>query len=160
MLYKVVVTLASLVFGFFIIGAAVYWQLAYGERSGRDPRSDPGAAPAQSSFTLEELAEHDGKDGNDCYVAVDGDVYLIEGFARRPQLQERLTAQIADALFRDLGSRGSFVVIEAEQLCMTMRGAQKPGTVTVTSAMRGVFDEEPGRRAEAMALISRGEPRG
>ena len=81
MLYKAVVTLASLVFGFFIIGAAVYWQLAYGERSGSDPRSDPGAAPAQSSFTLEELAEHDGKDGNDCYVAVDGDVYLIEGFA-------------------------------------------------------------------------------
>ncbi len=81
MLYKVVVTLASLVFGLFIIAAAVYWQLAYGERSGRDPRSAPGAAPAQSTFTLEELAEHDGKDGNDCYVAVDGDVYLIEGFA-------------------------------------------------------------------------------
>lgn len=77
MLYKALVTLASLVFGVFIIGAAVYWQLAYGERSGRDP----GAVPAQSSFTLEELAEHDGTDGNDCYVAVDGDVYLIEGFA-------------------------------------------------------------------------------
>lgn len=84
-------------------------------------------------------------------------VYLIEGFARRPQLQERLTAQIADALHDALGSRGSVVVIEAEQLCMTMRGAQKPGTITVTSAVRGVFDEEPGRRAEIMAMVSRGE---
>ncbi|MBA2714584.1 MAG: GTP cyclohydrolase I FolE [Rubrobacteraceae bacterium] len=87
-------------------------------------------------------------------------VHLVEGFSRRPQLQERLTAQIADALYRNLGSRGSFVVIEAEQLCMTMRGAQKPGTVTVTSAARGIFDEEPGRRAEIMALVSRGEARG
>jgi GTP cyclohydrolase I len=82
--------------------------------------------------------------------------HLVEGFARRPQLQERLTAQIADALYESFRSRGSLVVIEAEQLCMTMRGAQKPGTVTVTSALRGVFDEEPGRRAEIMALISRG----
>ncbi len=87
-------------------------------------------------------------------------VHLVEGFARRPQLQERLTAQIADALHESLGSRGSFVVIEAEQLCMTMRGAQKPGTITVTSAFRGVFDEEPGRRSEVMALISRSEKRG
>jgi GTP cyclohydrolase IA len=84
-------------------------------------------------------------------------VHLLEGFARRPQLQERLTAQIADALFERLGSRGSVVVIEAEQLCMTMRGAQKPGTVTVTSAVRGVFDKEQGRRAEIMALIAGGE---
>ncbi len=83
-------------------------------------------------------------------------VYLVDGFARRPQLQEQLTAQIADALHEPLGSRGALVVIEAEQLCMTMRGAQKPGTVTVTSALRGVFDEEPGRRAEIMALILRG----
>ena len=87
-------------------------------------------------------------------------VHLVEGFARRPQLQERLTAQIADALHETLGSRGSVVVIEAEQLCMTMRGAQKPGTITVTSAVRGIFDEEAGRMAEIMALISRGEARG
>lgn len=82
-------------------------------------------------------------------------VHLVDGFAHRPQLQERLTAQIAGALYETLGSRGSVVVIEAEQLCMTMRGAQKPGTVTVTSAVRGIFDKEPGRRAEIMALISR-----
>jgi GTP cyclohydrolase I len=87
-------------------------------------------------------------------------VGLVEGFARRPQLQERLTAQIADALYEALGSRGSFVVIEAEQLCMTMRGAEKSGTVTVTSAARGVFDEEPGRKAEFMGLISRSDTRG
>jgi GTP cyclohydrolase I len=87
-------------------------------------------------------------------------VHLVDGFARRPQLQERLTSQIANALYETLGSRGSVVVIEAEQLCMTMRGAQKPGTVTVTSAVRGAFDEEPGRRAEIMALVSRGGTRG
>ncbi len=87
-------------------------------------------------------------------------VHLVEGFARRPQLQERLTAQIADALYGTLGSRGSAVVVEAQHLCMTMRGAQKPGTVTVTSAVRGILDEEPGRRAEVMALISRGPTRG
>jgi GTP cyclohydrolase IA len=86
-------------------------------------------------------------------------VHLAEGFARRPQFQERLTAQFADALYETLGSRGPVVVIEAEQLCMTMRGAQKPGTVTVTSAVRGVFDEELGRRAEIMVLISRSEAR-
>jgi GTP cyclohydrolase IA len=86
-------------------------------------------------------------------------VHLVEAYARRPQLQERLTAQIADALYETLGSRGSVVVIEAEQLCMTMRGAQKPGTITVTFAVRGVFDEEPGRRAEVMSLISRGAAR-
>ena len=103
---------------------------------------------------------HVGYVPEDRVVGLSELVHLVEGFARRPQLQERLTAQIADALYRDLGSRGSFVVIEAEQLCMIMRGAQKPGTITVTSAMRGVFDEESGRRADAMALISRGEPRG
>jgi GTP cyclohydrolase I len=98
---------------------------------------------------------HVGYVPEDRVVGLSEIVQLVEAFARRPQLQERLTAQIADALYRDLGSRGSFVVVEAEQLCMTMRGAQKPGTVTVTSAMRGVFEAEPGRRAEVMALISR-----
>ncbi len=81
---------------------------------------------------------------------------LVEGYARRPQLQERLTAQIADALFEALGSRGSFVVIEADHSCMTMRGVQKPGSITVTSAARGVFEEDAARRAEVMGLISVG----
>lgn len=79
---------------------------------------------------------------------------IVEAYARRPQIQERLTAQIADLLHDGLGSRGSMVVIEAEQLCMTLLGAHKPGSITVTSASRGVFEEE-GRRAEFMALISR-----
>ncbi len=79
---------------------------------------------------------------------------IVEGYARRPQIQERLTAQIADLLYDGLGSRGSMAVIEAEQLCMTLLGAQKPGSITVTSASRGVFEED-GKRAEFMALISR-----
>ena len=82
---------------------------------------------------------------------------LVEGYARRPQLQERLSTQIADALYEELGSSGSIVVIEASHSCMTLRGVQKPGSVTVTAVVRGVL-EEPERRAEAMALISRGKP--
>jgi GTP cyclohydrolase IA len=81
---------------------------------------------------------------------------LVEGYARRPQLQERLTAQIADALYESLGSRGSIVVIEADHTCMTARGVQKPGSITVTSAVRGIYEEDEALRAEAMALISRG----
>ncbi len=84
---------------------------------------------------------------------------LVEGYARRPQLQEQLTAQIADALYDSLGSRGAIVVIEAEHLCMTARGVQKPGSITVTSAVRGVYEEDAALRAEAMALISRGPAR-
>ena len=80
---------------------------------------------------------------------------LVEGYARRPQLQERLTAQIADALYESLGSRGSIVVIEADHTCMTIRGIQKPGSITVTSAVRGVYEQDAALRAEAMAMISR-----
>jgi GTP cyclohydrolase IA len=81
---------------------------------------------------------------------------LVEGYARRPQLQERLTAQIADALYDSLGSRGSIVVIEADHTCMTIRGIQKPGSITVTSAVRGIYEEDESLRAETMTLISRG----
>lgn len=102
---------------------------------------------------------HVGYVPEDRVVGLSEIVHLVEGFARRPQLQERLTAQIADALYENLGSRGSFVVIEVEQLCMTMRGAQKPGTITVTSAFRGILREEPALRTEVLALISRGETR-
>jgi GTP cyclohydrolase IA len=84
---------------------------------------------------------------------------LVEGYARRPQLQERLTAQIADALYENLGSRGSIVVIEADHTCMTARGVQKPGSITVTSAVRGIYEEDEALRAETMALISRGPAR-
>ena len=79
---------------------------------------------------------------------------VVEGYARRPQLQERLTAQVADALHEGLGARGAIVVVEADHLCMTMRGVQKPGSVTVTSAVRGIYAEDPRTRREAMSLIT------
>jgi GTP cyclohydrolase I len=77
----------------------------------------------------------------------------VEVFARRLQVQERLTTQIADALMEALDPKGVMVVISAEHLCMTMRGVRKPGTKTVTSCLRGVFMKDPKTRAEAMALI-------
>ena len=79
---------------------------------------------------------------------------LVECFARRPQVQERLTTQIADAMVSILDPRGTIVVIDAEHLCMSVRGVRKPGTRTVTSAVRGVL-RDPATRAEAMALINR-----
>ncbi len=77
----------------------------------------------------------------------------VEGFARRLQVQERMTAQIADALNSVLEPRGALVVIEAEHLCMAMRGVKKPGTVTVTSAVRGIFRTDVSTRNEALAFI-------
>ena len=78
---------------------------------------------------------------------------LAETFARRLQVQERLTSEIADTLFDGLKPLGVMVVIEAEHMCMTLRGVKKPGSTTVTSALRGGFLHDPRTRAEAMALI-------
>ena len=78
---------------------------------------------------------------------------LVDGFAHRPQVQERLTTQIADAIVGVLQPRGAFVMIEAEHLCMSMRGVRKPGALTVTSAVRGLFKDNPATRAEVMALL-------
>jgi len=78
---------------------------------------------------------------------------LVDGFAKRPQVQERLTTQIADALVEVLQPRGAFVMIEAEHLCMSMRGVRKPGTLTLTSAVRGLFKDNAATRAEVMALL-------
>ena len=78
---------------------------------------------------------------------------LVEGLARRLQVQERLTAQIADAMVERLEPRGALVVIEAEHLCMSMRGVRKPGAVTVTSAVRGSFRDSMSTRMEAMNLL-------
>jgi GTP cyclohydrolase I len=78
---------------------------------------------------------------------------LVDGFAKRPQVQERLTSQIADALVDALEPRGAIVVVEAEHLCMSMRGVRKPGAVTITSAVRGIFKENPATRAEAMSMM-------
>jgi len=78
---------------------------------------------------------------------------LVEGFARRPQVQERLTTQIADALMEELNPIGAACVIEATHTCMTIRGAKKPGSLMVTSALRGIFKENPASRGEVMALM-------
>lgn len=80
---------------------------------------------------------------------------LAETFARRLQLQERLTSEIANTLFDRLQPLGVMVVIEAEHACMTLRGVKKPGAITVTSAVLGGFRKDPRTRAEAMALITR-----
>lgn len=77
---------------------------------------------------------------------------LVDVFAKRPQVQERLTSEVADALVTHLRPQGVMVVIECEHLCMTMRGVRKPGSKTVTSAVRGVM-AHPATRAEAMSLI-------
>jgi GTP cyclohydrolase I len=78
---------------------------------------------------------------------------LVDGYARRPQVQERLTTQIADTIDAVLKPKGVIVVIEAEHLCMSMRGVRKPGTLTVTSAVRGLFKTSAATRAEAMGFI-------
>jgi GTP cyclohydrolase I len=80
---------------------------------------------------------------------------LVDVYARRPQVQERMTSQIADALMEVLEPRGALVVIEAEHLCMSMRGVRKPGAKTVTSAVRGILRDSDRTRAEAMSLLLR-----
>ena len=79
---------------------------------------------------------------------------LVDLYARRPQVQERMTSQIADALMDTLEPRGVIVIIEAEHLCMSMRGVRKPGAKTVTSAVRGCFLSSESTRAEAMSLLT------
>lgn len=79
---------------------------------------------------------------------------LVEGFARRPQMQERLTTQVAEALMEALRPRGVMVVVEARHLCIEMRGIKKPGTLTQTSAVRGLFEQSVATRAEAYSLIN------
>ena len=79
---------------------------------------------------------------------------LVDAFAKRPQVQERLTSQVADEIERGLDPRGVMVVIEAEHLCMSMRGIRKPGTTTVTSAVRGLFRTNVSTRQEAMRFVT------
>src|SRR3954449_12135298 len=81
---------------------------------------------------------------------------LVEGYARRPQVQERLTTQIADALMEELSPVGAACVIEATHTCMTIRGAKKHGSTMVTSALRGIFKENPASRSEVLALMHGG----
>ncbi|HEY1280075.1 MAG TPA: GTP cyclohydrolase I FolE [Acidimicrobiales bacterium] len=81
---------------------------------------------------------------------------LVDAYAHRLQVQERLTTQVAETLVERLNPAGVVVVIEAEHLCMTMRGVKKPGSLTVTSAVRGIFEHDAASRAEAMAFIRHG----
>ncbi|MGD9987887.1 GTP cyclohydrolase I FolE [Pseudonocardia sp.] len=81
---------------------------------------------------------------------------VVDNYARRPQVQERLTGQVADALVRKLEPRGVIVVMDAEHLCMAMRGVRKPGARTTTSAVRGIFATSSTSRAEALSLIRGG----
>lgn len=81
---------------------------------------------------------------------------LVDGYARRPQVQERLTSQVADALAESLQPKGVMVVVEAEHLCMSMRGVRKPGSSTVTSAVRGLFRSSVATRQEAMRFVTGG----
>jgi len=92
-----------------------------------------------------------GKHGRICGLSKIARV--VDVFARRPQVQERMTSQIADTLVEHLDPTGVLVVIEAEHLCMSMRGVQKPGAITTTSAVRGIFERNAATRAEAMSLI-------
>jgi GTP cyclohydrolase I len=78
---------------------------------------------------------------------------VVDLYAKRPQVQERLTSQVADAVARKLQPRGVIVVVQAEHLCMAMRGIKKPGALTMTSAVRGIFKSDPRTRAEALSLI-------
>ena len=78
---------------------------------------------------------------------------LVDGFAKRLQVQERMTTEIADAIEEALKPKGVLVVVEAEHLCMSMRGVKKPGTLTITSAVRGLFRSDPATRAEAMQFV-------
>lgn len=79
---------------------------------------------------------------------------LVDGYARRPQVQERLTSQCADAIDEILEPKGAIVVIQAEHLCMAMRGIRKPGALTVTSAVRGIFRDDVATRMEAMNFLT------
>ena len=81
---------------------------------------------------------------------------VVDLLSKKPQVQERLTTEIANALERALAPRGVFVLIEAEHLCMTMRGVRKPGAQTVTSAVRGLFRSDARTRAEALEHVGRG----
>ncbi len=102
-------------------------------------------------FGTAHIAYIPGIDGRVCGISKLGRV--VEAYAHRPQLQERLCNEIATAIERNLNPMGVLVVMEAEHLCMTMRGVKKPGAVTMTSAVRGAFNANPATRAEALSLF-------
>ena len=113
-------------------------------------RAPPGAVPRGGARRL-----HPARRGR--VTGLSKIARVVDLYARRPQVQERLTGQVADAMVRKLEPRGVIVVIEAEHLCMGMRGIRKPGSRTTTSAVRGIFQCSPSSRAEALSLIRGGE---
>ena len=102
-------------------------------------------------FGTAHVAYIPSKDGRICGISKLA--RLVELYAKRPQVQERLTTQVADTLMEELHPMGVMVVMEAEHLCMSMRGVKKPGSKTSTSAVRGVFEKSDKTRAEALRLI-------
>lgn len=90
---------------------------------------------------------------NGCVTGLSKLARLVDDVARRPQVQERMTQTIAETIEAELGSSGVAVVIEAEHSCMSIRGVRKPGSLTVTSALRGVFRSNPASRSEVMSLV-------
>ncbi|WP_347711463.1 GTP cyclohydrolase I FolE [Olsenella uli] len=105
-------------------------------------------------FGVAHVAYLPGEDGRVCGISKLARV--VDVFAKRPQVQEQLTRQVADAVMEGVGASGVLVVMEAEHLCMTMRGVRKPGSKTTTSAVRGAFERHDATRAEAMSLIFNG----
>ena len=105
-------------------------------------------------FGVAHVAYLPGEDGRVCGISKLARV--VDVFAKRPQVQEQLTRQVADAVMEGVGASGVLVVMEAEHLCMTMRGVRKPGSKTTTSAIRGAFERHDATRAEAMSLIFNG----
>ena len=105
-------------------------------------------------FGVAHVAYLPGEDGRVCGISKLARV--VDVFAKRPQVQEQLTRQVADAVMEGVGASGVLVVMEAEHLCMTRRGVRKPGAKTTTSAVRGAFERHDATRAEAMSLIFNG----
>ena len=105
-------------------------------------------------FGLAHVAYIPGDDGKICGISKLA--RLVDCFAKRPQVQERLTSQIADTIMEQLHPQGAIVVMEAEHMCMSMRGVKKPGSKTVTSAVRGGFETNDMTREEALSLIFAG----
>jgi GTP cyclohydrolase I len=118
-------------------------------------RDIPFASMCEHHFLPFRGVAHVGYLPNGRIVGVSKIARVVETLARRPQVQERLTSQIADLLMDGLRADGAAVVIEAEHLCMTLRGVRKPGSTIVTSAMRGAFRDDARTRAEFMSLIRR-----
>jgi GTP cyclohydrolase I len=153
--------------------AEMYAELTAGMRE--DPREHVTPLPGDkhdemvivkdihfSSLCEHHLAPFVGK-CHIAYIPKDGRIVglsklarLVETFARRLQVQERLTSEVADTLYEGLKPLGVMVVMEAEHTCMTVRGVRKPGAMTITSAIRGGFRKDPRTRAEAMSLIRGG----